>query len=200
MREFSHTCKSLTVKCCARFGHNIYFSSESSGLAAVITGRPNARHPPPPEKRTLAWRSAREVRPCDVPPACNRRGITDHRTAGPPGPFGANPPGRAHARPHIPRAETPHQRAGPQVGHIHARRETDHAPPFLIFFWTVRLKPHDRNRLNARATRCRTLKGSACSRTLRRPALSLDQTVQKKKIQGRHSTKERGTWASEPTP
>ena len=42
MREFSHTCKSLTVKCCARFRHNIYFSSESSGLAAVITGRPNA--------------------------------------------------------------------------------------------------------------------------------------------------------------
>ena len=40
----------------------------------------------------------------------------------------------------------------------------------------------DRNRLNARATRCRTPRGSACSRTLRRPALSLDQTVQKKKF------------------
>ena len=177
MREFSHTCKSLTVKCCARFRHNIYFSSESSGLAAVITGRPNARHPRP-----------------------RRNGHRPDGRRGRSGPFGANPPGHAHARPHIPRAETPHQRAGPQVGHIHARRETDHAPPFLIFFWTVRLKPHDRNRLNARATQCRTLKGSACSRTLRRPALSLDQTVQKKKIQGRHSTKERGTWASEPTP
>ena len=60
-----------------------------------------------------------------------------------------------------------------------------------IFFWTVRLKPHDRNRLNARATRCRTPRGSACSRTLRRPALSLDQTVQKKKFQDRfHCSKE----------
>ena len=54
-----------------------------------------------------------------------------------------------------------------------------------IFFWTVRLKPHDRNRLHARATQCRTPKGSACSRTLRRPALPLDQTVQKKKFRDR---------------
>ena len=43
----SHTRKSLTVKCCARFRHNTYFLSESSGLAAVITGRPNARHARP---------------------------------------------------------------------------------------------------------------------------------------------------------
>ena len=95
------------------------------------------------------------------------------------------------------------QRTMPRHAHARRGRETERrigAPPFLIFFWTVRLKPHDRNRLNARATQCRILKGSACSRTLRRPALSLDQTVQKKKIQGRHSTKERGTWASEPTP
>lgn len=35
-------------------GTTLIFLSESSGLAAVITGRPNARHPPPPEKRTPA--------------------------------------------------------------------------------------------------------------------------------------------------
>lgn len=38
-------------------------------------------------------------------------------------------------------------------------RETERragAPPFLIFFVTVRLKPHDRNRLHIRATRYRT--------------------------------------------
>lgn len=45
--------------------------------------------------------------------------------------------------------------------HAHARRgqETERrtdAPPFLIFFVTVRLKPHDRNRLHIRATRYRT--------------------------------------------
>ncbi len=38
------------------------------------------------------------------------------------------------------------------------------------------------NRLNARATHPEPQGGSACSRTLRRPALPLDQTVQKKKF------------------
>ena len=71
----------------------------------------------------------------------------------------------------------------PTVGY---GRETELAQPLAPFEFSF--EPFacgkDRNRLSARATRCRTPKGSACSRTLRRPALSLDQTVQKKKFQG----------------
>ena len=47
------------------------------------------------------------------------------------------------------------QRTMPRHAHARRGRETERrigAPPFLIFFWTVRLTPNDRNRLNARAT------------------------------------------------
>ena len=56
--------------------------------------------------------------------------------------------------------------------------------PF-IFFWTVRLKPHDRNRPHVRATHS----GLASGVLADVPAAnaSLDQTVQKKKIQGPES-------------
>ena len=59
--------------------------------------------------------------------------------------------------------------------HAHARRgwETERrtdAPPFLIFFWAVRLKPHDRNRLNA----CATQSGLASGVLADAPAASAD--------------------------
>ena len=187
MREFSHTCKSLTVKCCARFRHNIYFSSESSGLAAVITGRPNARHPVPGETDTglTAAAASRTIARPDLPapsgpilPDALTRVLTS----------------RARRRPTSGQARkwVISTHGGKRSGAPMRRPLSFSFEPFAC--------GKDRNRLNARATRCRTPWGSACSRTLRRPALSLDQTVQKKKIQGRHSTKERGTWASEPTP
>lgn len=129
--------------------------------------------------RTRSRASSHPVRG-DAPSAGRPASGSYPRTAG----NGPSAPARMEDR----RRATPiqsRQRTMPRHAHARRGRETERrtdAPPFLIFFWTVRLKPHDRNRLNARATQCRTPKGSACSRTLRRPALSLDQTVQKKKI------------------
>ena len=81
-----------------------------------------------------------------------------------------------------------------------AGRETERraiAPPPLVFFWTVRLTPHDRNHRNVRATRCRTPSGFGVLADVQAANASLDQTVQKKKSKDQSThTKGRNTMAS----
>ena len=75
--------------------------------------------------------------------------------------------------------------AGPGNGAAHGRAAT------LLFSFGPFAYGKDRNRPRVRATRYRTPRGSACSRTFRRLTLSLDQTVQKKKFRDRQDIKER---------
>ena len=87
------------------------------------------------------------------------------------------------------------QRIMPRHAHARRGRETERRPGRRRrknFLAAVRLKPLDHNRLHVCATRYRTPRGSACSRTLRRLTLSLDQTVTRKKFSGAipHKTKE----------
>ena len=56
-----------------------------------------------------------------------------------------------------------------------------------IFFWTVRLKPHDRNRLNARATQSGLASGVLADAPA--ASASLDQTATKKKFSGNNPNK-----------
>ena len=79
------------------------------------------------------------------------------------------------------------QRNMPRHAHARRGRETERRPGRRRrknFLAAVRLKPLDHNRLHVRATRYRTPRGSACSRTLRRLTLSLGQTVTRKKFSG----------------